>query len=195
VDLSGRTVRLAAVVAGGTLVSSVVALSTQLAGGVHEGQHHQAASDHTLGTPVAAAAGFVDPESVPVPPPLRLGVGSAPFGLKMVDARGVTLYAFSADVPGRSACTGACPRTWPPARSYGGKPQPGPGSDPVSVGSIQREDGSNQVTFNGRPVYFYTGDHGPGQTNGQGRQEFGGTWSAVPPGRPGGSAAREGSRP
>jgi predicted lipoprotein with Yx(FWY)xxD motif len=69
-------------------------------------------------------------------------------------------------------------------RSPGGKPQPGSGATNPNVGSIQRPDGSNQITFNGHPLYYYSGDTGPGQTAGQGRSAFGGQWSASPPTKP-----------
>jgi len=42
-------------------------------------------------------------------------------------------------------------------------------------------DGSNQVTFRGHPIYYFTGDDRPGLAKGQGRSQFGGVWSAVPP--------------
>ena len=55
-------------------------------------------------------------------------------------------------------------------RSYGGKPQPGPGvTAPEVAENIQRPDGSEQVTYNGYPLYVYRDDSGPGQSNGHGR--------------------------
>jgi predicted lipoprotein with Yx(FWY)xxD motif len=130
---------------------------------------------------------YVDPESAEKPPPAVVAVATAPFGPKMVDGSGRTLYVFSLDAPGTSRCVGACARTWPPARSLGGKPQPGPGVASPAVGNIQRPDASEQMTFNGRPLYYYSGDTSPGQSNGHGRSEFGGAWSAQPPARPAGS--------
>ncbi|HYI33317.1 MAG TPA: hypothetical protein VEX88_07645 [Glaciibacter sp.] len=122
-----------------------------------------------------------DPESAEVPPPARVAIATAPFGRKLTDAPGRTLYVFSEDGPGKSTCIGACARVWSPARSLGGKPQPGPGVEAPSVGNIQRPDGSEQMTFNGHPLYYYGGDRSAGQSNGHGRSEFGGQWSAQPP--------------
>lgn len=134
--------------------------------------------------PAAAGAtpsGYDDPESATLPPPLAVGIDAAPFGKRLADRGGMTLYAFSADPPGASRCVGRCERVWPPVRSLGGKPQALTGVQAGQVGSIQRADGSNQVTFNGHPLYFHDADTKPGQTTGQGRSEFGGRWSAVPP--------------
>ena len=128
-----------------------------------------------------AAADADDPESVEAPPPAVVAIATAAFGHKLTDGAARTLYVFSLDPPGKSTCVGACARMWVPARSFGGKPQPGSGVGAPSVGNIQRPDGSEQITFNGHPVYYYTGDASPGQSNGNGRSEYGGLWSAQPP--------------
>lgn len=130
---------------------------------------------------VIPAADADDPESVVAPPPTVVALADAPFGRKLTDGAGRTLYVFSLDPPGKSSCVGACARTWLPARSLGGKPQPGADVGAPSVGNVQRPDGSEQITFNGHPVYYYSGDRSPGQSNGNGRSEFGGLWSAQPP--------------
>lgn len=132
-----------------------------------------------------AASDLDDPESVEAPPPAEVAIAAASFGRKLTDGAGRTLYVFSLDPPGKSSCVGACARTWLPARSFGGKPQPGAGVGAPSVGNIQRPDGSEQMTFNGHPVYYYNGDGSPGQSNGNGRSAFGGSWSAQPPARAG----------
>jgi predicted lipoprotein with Yx(FWY)xxD motif len=128
-----------------------------------------------------------DPEHAPPPPPEVVGVETAPFGARLVDRPGRTLYVFSLDRPGRFACVEECADRWQPARSLGGKPQPGAGATAPQIGNVQRPDGSEQMTFNGYPLYFYAGDTGPGQSNGHGRSEFGGQWSAKPPATPAGA--------
>lgn len=128
-----------------------------------------------------ATADTDDPESTEAPPPAEVSVAVAAFGQKLTDGSGWTLYVYSLDPPGKSSCVGACARVWTPARSLGGKPQPGTGVGAPSVGNIQRPDGSEQITFNGHPVYYYSGDKSPGQSNGNGRSEYGGLWSAKPP--------------
>src|SRR5712691_7270403 len=44
-----------------------------------------------------------------------------------------------------------------------------------------RRDGQRQITYNGRPLYYYVGDKSPGQILCQNLNEFGGTWLVVDP--------------
>jgi predicted lipoprotein with Yx(FWY)xxD motif len=57
-----------------------------------------------------------------------------------------------------------------------GEPQAGDGLDAAKVGTITRDDGTVQVTYNGHPLYVFAADTAPGQTNGQGS---GGVWFLV----------------
>jgi predicted lipoprotein with Yx(FWY)xxD motif len=100
---------------------------------------------------------------------------------KMTDLPGFTLYVFSADDKNKSKCNGECARHWHPVVSMGGKPQAGPDVMPPEIGSILRDDGSFQVTFNDAPLYYYENDHNPGDENGTDREEFGGKFSPEPP--------------
>jgi len=134
--------------------------------------------------PVPAADSPDGQEAGPRPPPMVVASAAAAFGSKLVDGQGATLYVFSLDTPGTSKCSGACTHDWPPMRSPGGKPQPGAGVNKANVGSIQRPDGSDQVTLNGHPLYRYSGDSTAGQSNGHRRSAFGGQWSAAPPAKP-----------
>ena len=47
-------------------------------------------------------------------------------------------------------------------------------------GTSARKDGALQVTFNGHPLYFFSRDAAPGDTNGQGSTGFGAVWVVVP---------------
>ena len=95
----------------------------------------------------------------------------------LVDQQGRALYLFTTDTQngGSSACTGDCLTQWPPL-IVSGTPQAGQGVDAGLLGTINREDGSLQATYNGWPLYFYVGDTGPGNTSGQG---MGGVWFLV----------------
>jgi predicted lipoprotein with Yx(FWY)xxD motif len=97
-------------------------------------------------------------------------------GQILVDAQGRTLYLFEADKAGRSACDGACASAWPPYLSSGA-PQAGTGVAGSLLGSSRRGDGGGtQVTYHGHPLYYYAGDSRPGDTAGQGLNQFGAKW-------------------
>ena len=96
------------------------------------------------------------------------------------ETNGRTLYLFARDSGTKSACTAACASLWPPLRANG-KPTVGAGASASSVGTTPRSDGKPQVTYNGHPLYTYTGDQNPGDTNGQGLTAFGGGWFALSP--------------
>lgn len=89
---------------------------------------------------------------------------------------GLTLYHLTTDAKGKVTCTGNCAATWPPLIASSGK-LPAASPDVTGhLGTVERPDGSTQVTFDGMPLYTYSGDSGPGQANGQG---IGGVWFAV----------------
>jgi predicted lipoprotein with Yx(FWY)xxD motif len=86
----------------------------------------------------------------------------------LVGGNGMTLYSFSKDTAnsGTSACTGGCATKWPPLTvAAGTTPSAGAGAS-GKLGTISRADGTTQVTYNGLPVYFYSGDTAAGDTNG-----------------------------
>jgi predicted lipoprotein with Yx(FWY)xxD motif len=110
--------------------------------------------------------------------PATLGVANTDLGKILVNTQGRTLYLFKKDTGPRSACTGACAAAWPPLRVTG-KPTVGRGTNASMLATTKRSDGNPQVTDNGHPLYLYTGDQKPGDTNGQGLNAFGGGWFAV----------------
>ena len=85
-----------------------------------------------------------------------------------------TLYVFDNDLaaPGTSTCNGGCATNWPPLLVSDGA-----ASGVSNLGTIARNDGTEQATYNGRPLYFFIGDSAPGDTNGDGA---GGVWHTVP---------------
>jgi len=89
--------------------------------------------------------------------------------LIVAGANGMTVYTFTKDVAnsGTSACTGGCLTKWPALTVPAGS-TPAGGSDITGkLGTITRaDDGSAQVTYNGLPLYFYSGDKAPGDSNG-----------------------------
>ncbi|AGM08065.1 lipoprotein [Amycolatopsis keratiniphila] len=106
----------------------------------------------------------------------------------LVNGAGLTLYRFDKDTvkPSKSACGGECTKIWPPVLVAGGSKIFLAGVKKSSMGSIERSDGSRQVTIDGWPVYRFVKDVKPGDTKGHGA---GGTWFGVTPDGRNGSAA------
>jgi predicted lipoprotein with Yx(FWY)xxD motif len=75
------------------------------------------------------------------------GINIPATGAAYADAKGMTLYTFDADAPGKSACTGDCAKSWPflaapaDARPFG------------DWSVVTREDGSKQWALRGKPLY------------------------------------------
>jgi predicted lipoprotein with Yx(FWY)xxD motif len=88
----------------------------------------------------------------------------------LVDAAGRTLYTFDNDREGNSVCNGGCAVAWPPALATAETPR----SSDFSI--IVREDGTDQWTFLGMPLYRFAGDAKPGDVNGDAQ---GGVWHAI----------------
>jgi predicted lipoprotein with Yx(FWY)xxD motif len=135
---------------------------------------------------VAGCGGGGNGNSATITPP-KTGSGRAAtvglanagnLGKVLVDSSGNTLYLFEKDTAGKSTCTGACATNWPPLQAAG-KPVAGEGANAAALGMTTRSDGKQQVTYNGHPVYRYSGDTKPGDATGQGLNAFGGEWYAV----------------
>lgn len=86
-------------------------------------------------------------------------------GTVLVDPDGLTLYVFTADSDGESACYDQCAQTWPPVAA---DTSISSDLDAAMFGSIERTDGTQQLTINGMPLYLFASDTAPGDVNGQG---------------------------
>ena len=87
---------------------------------------------------------------------------SSAYGRILFDNRGFVLYGFTRDAHGKSRCTGACAKAWPPY-IVKSRPRPGKGVVGARLGTVRRAGGRLQVTYFGRPLYYYVGDKKPGQ--------------------------------
>jgi predicted lipoprotein with Yx(FWY)xxD motif len=96
-------------------------------------------------------------------------------GTVLAEAGGRTLYGFANDEENVSRCTGECALAWPPLLTVG-DPYAGEGVAADRLGTIARDDGSTQVTYNGRPLYRFSQDEKPGDAKGHNQ---GGVWSVV----------------
>jgi predicted lipoprotein with Yx(FWY)xxD motif len=111
-------------------------------------------------------------------PSPTLTVRSSAYGPILFDGRGHALYAFTRDARGgRSTCYGACAKAWPPYVVRGSLSS-GPGARRSLLGTVGRRNGARQVTYAGRPLYYYVGD-GRLQVKCQNVDEFGGLWLVV----------------
>lgn len=84
----------------------------------------------------------------------------------LADSRGYTLYYFDKDTASASNCTGACSQTWPAVTASGTSVQ-APSGVSGTLSTLSDGNGT-QVTYNGHPLYTYSGDSAPAQSNGDG---------------------------
>ncbi len=138
--------------------------STDGAGGSTDG-----ATDAAGGGDAAAGAATV-------------AVGSTSLGDVLVDGDGMTLYLFDSDTQGgESTCYGGCASAWPPLLTEG-DPAAGDGADDGMLGTVERTDGTTQVTYDGWPLYYWAQDSAAGDVNGQGVNDV--WWVLGPNGAP-----------
>jgi predicted lipoprotein with Yx(FWY)xxD motif len=100
---------------------------------------------------------------------------SGDLGRILTDGDGRTLYLFVADSSKKSTCYDACAEAWPPL-TVSGEPAAGKGARADLLGTTERKGGGTQVTYNGHPLYYYEADDEPGETEGQGVDQFGAKW-------------------
>lgn len=90
------------------------------------------------------------------------GIGETSKGKALVDAKGMTLYTFDRDSPGKSSCSGQCITYWPAFA-------PAAGAQPAGDWTIiTRADGARQWAYKGKPLYLWKDDKKPGDAAGDG---------------------------
>jgi predicted lipoprotein with Yx(FWY)xxD motif len=100
-------------------------------------------------------------------------------GTVLSNASGMTLYWFASDTATQSNCTGSCATYWPPVL---GTAATATGvSLPHGFRTIKRANGQTQLTYDGHPLYTYSGDTAAGMINGNGLNASGGLWWAITP--------------
>jgi predicted lipoprotein with Yx(FWY)xxD motif len=112
---------------------------------------------------------------------VTLTARSSAYGRILFDSRGFVLYAFTRDPKGgASRCYGACATAWPVYYAKNAL-RAGKGVQQKLIRTTRRRNGRRQVTYAGRPLYYYVGDRRPGEIRCQNVVEFGGTWLVVRP--------------
>jgi predicted lipoprotein with Yx(FWY)xxD motif len=102
-----------------------------------------------------------------------VAVASSTLGDILVDGDGRTLYAFTKDKGDQSACSGDCATSWP---ALTGPATAGTGVQASLLSTSMQANGKSQVTYGGKPLYYFAGDAKPGDTNGQ---DVGNVWFAL----------------
>lgn len=110
----------------------------------------------------------------------RIVADESGFGRVLFDANGQVIYVFEIDGPDQSNCTSEeCVEAWPPVLTEE-EPTAGARVDAGLLGTIRRDDGTLQVTFDERPLYFYEHE-GPGEIKCHNVDLHGGLWWVVTP--------------
>ena len=132
-----------------------------------------AAAQPVLGQTGAPIAG-AKPDSI------RLQITEQqPYGRYLTDSRGHAVYMFTKDQKGQSLCVESCLQAWPPVTSEA-EPTAGTGVEQSKIGTIDQK-GKRQVTYDGRPLYYYKQDGETKAATGQGIVSHDGTWYLLAP--------------
>jgi predicted lipoprotein with Yx(FWY)xxD motif len=156
-----------------------------LYGGLAVGAVAAAAACGSTSSSTAASSGGSQPagtsSSASSSPGITVSAKSvAGVGTVLVNGKGQTLYMLTSEKGGKITCTddNGCTKIWPDNELPKGMTSatPGSGIQTSLLGTVKNSAGDLYVTYNGWPLYTYSGDSGPGQANGQGITSFGGTW-------------------
>ncbi len=105
---------------------------------------------------------------------------SSSAGTFLTNSSGRAVYLWAKDTGDMSNCNGACAGAWPPVTTTATATASG-SAKASDIGTITRSDGTKQVTYDGHPLYYFSGDSGPGTASGQGSDGFGAKWWLVAP--------------
>lgn len=131
-------------------------------------------------SPGGAAAGAASSDvNTSLGPTGTVGAARTALGTVLVDSHGRTLYELDVDSAQRIVCVGVCASIWPPDTLPAGAKAMAGGGVEATLATVQRPDGTWQVTADGHPLYTYRGDPTAGQTKGQRVMDTGGTWYAL----------------
>ena len=109
----------------------------------------------------------------------KIILGDSEFGTMLFGADRQAIYIFEKDPKGKSVCYGECAVAWPPVYTKG-EPVAGKGVRQSLLGTVKRRDGKLQVTYAGKPLYFYVNED-PGQVLCHNVNLNGGLWWVVGP--------------
>jgi predicted lipoprotein with Yx(FWY)xxD motif len=130
-------------------------------------------------TPTQPTAGENAGQSASKPRGAKITLGSSEFGRMLFNSRKQAIYIFERDQKNQSNCYGECAAAWPPVYTRG-EPQAGNGVKASLLGTTKRRDGRLQVTYAGKPLYYYAHE-GPGEVKCHNVNLNGGFWWVVGP--------------
>jgi predicted lipoprotein with Yx(FWY)xxD motif len=119
------------------------------------------ADDPGGSSPTRAEPASTTPRAEPSANGMKLVVRQSDFGRMLFNARRQAIYIFDNDIKTKPTCYGECAAAWPPVFAKG-KPVAGRGVREGLLGTTKRRNGKKQVTYNGRPLYYYAHE-GPGE--------------------------------
>ncbi len=122
----------------------------------------------------ASEAPASEPASSEAASGLALRIADTTAGPALAGADGLTLYIQTEEADGTIHCVDACAANWPPLTEAVEAGE----ADEALLGTIERPDGAVQVTYNGFPLYYFTGDVGEGDATGEG---LNGVWFIANP--------------
>ncbi len=123
-----------------------------------------------LGAPAAMAAPTTG---------TKISAKGSQFGKMLWGPNLQAIYIFESDPKGKSVCYGECAKAWPPVYTLG-KPVAGRGVNKSLLDTTRRRDGRLQVTYAGKPLYYYAHE-GPGEVKCHDVSLNGGFWWVVGP--------------
>lgn len=148
---------------------ALASLVLVLAACARSGGGGSSASPSTASASASSASGQVQEVTV-----AHTGAGDA-----LAGKDGRTLYVFTRDSAGTPTCTDSCATNWPPFTLDAGEAtSAGSGVSADKLGTVAGANGATQVTYNGRPLYYFKGDSAAGEANGQG---LNGVWFIAAP--------------
>ena len=118
-----------------------------------------------------------DPTEAPKQRGTEIVLGDSEFGDMLFDSRDQAIYVFENDDRDETNCYGECAEAWPPVYTEG-DPAAGDGVDAAKLGTIERRDGRLQITYAGRPLYYYAHE-APGEVKCHNVDLNGGLWWVV----------------
>jgi predicted lipoprotein with Yx(FWY)xxD motif len=141
-----------------------------------EPEAEQAAMEQT------AAERAPEPPAEPepaAPPGVEISTADSQFGAALFDGDDQAIYYFEPERDSKPKCYGTCAEAWPPVLTDG-EPEATGAARQRLLGTTARRDGSVQVTYDDRPLYYYANE-GPGELRCHNIFHEGGLWLAVQP--------------